>query len=382
MTTKSMTIRMVDTITQYQKIKSEVDDAVAAVVASGAYINGPAVKSFSANLANYMGAKHVAPCGNGTDALQIALMALGLEPGDEVITPTFTFVSTGEVVALLGMKPVFVDVDLHTFNMDPASVEAAITPKTKCIVPVHLFGQPADMDAIMDIAKRHNLYVVEDNAQAIGSRYTSADGTTRMAGVIGHIGTTSFYPSKNLGAYGDGGAIFTQDDEIAERINSICNHGMKVRYLYDRVGVNSRLDSVQAAILDVKLKHLDEYNANREAAAAMYDERFATLEGVAAPVRDAKGTHVFHQYTVRILEGREKRDRIHQYFMDHNVPAGIYYPVCLHEQECYEVFGVTKGDLPVSEQLSGEVMSLPMHSEMNEEQIDYIFSVFQKAFNQ
>ena len=382
MTTKSMTIRMVDTITQYQKIKSEVDEAVAEVVASGAYINGPAVKSFTANLVSYLNAKHVIPCGNGTDALQIALMALGLEPGDEVITPTFTFVSTGEVVALLGMKPVFVDVDIHTFNMDPASIEAAITPKTKCIVPVHLFGQPANMDAIMEIAKRHNLYVVEDNAQAIGSQYTFADGTTQMSGMIGDIGTTSFYPSKNLGAFGDGGAIFTQNDEIDNRIQSICNHGMKVRYLYDRVGVNSRLDSVQAAILDVKLKHLDTYNTARRTAADMYDERFATLEGVLTPVRDPNSTHVFHQYTIRIQEGRERRDQIHQYFMDQKVPAGIYYPVCLHEQECYEIFGVKKGDLPVAEQLSGEVMSLPMHSEMNEAQIDYIFSVFKEAINQ
>lgn len=382
MTTKSMTIRMVDTITQYQKIKSEVDAAVLEVVASGMYINGPAVKSFSANLGTYLGANHVAPCGNGTDALQIALMALGLEPGDEIITPTFTFVATGEVVALLGMKPVFVDVDLHTFNMDPASVEAAITPKTKAIVPVHLFGQPANMEAIMDIAKRHNLYVVEDNAQAIGSSYTFDDGTKHTAGVIGDIGTTSFYPSKNLGAFGDGGAIFTQNEKYAEIIGSICNHGMKVRYYHDRVGVNSRLDSVQAAILDIKLKHLDSYNAARQAAAAMYDERFAEFDGIATPVRDPKGSHVFHQYTLRVLDGRERRDKIQKYMMERNVPAMIYYPVCLHQQECYETFGVKSGDLPVAEQLSGEVMSLAMHSEMNADQIDYILSVFKEAYNQ
>lgn len=372
MTTQSMEIRMVDTITQYNLIKEEVDAAVAEVISTGAYINGPAVKRFTANFKDYLGAKSVIPCANGTDALQIALMALDLQPGDEVITSPFTFFATAEVIALLGLIPVFVDVDPGTFNIDPAKLEAAITPKTKCIIPVHLFGQPSEMESIMEIATRHQLWVVEDNAQAIGSDYTFKDGRTQKAGMIGHIGCTSFYPSKNLGAYGDGGAIFTNDEELGEKLLMICNHGSKERYYHERIGVNSRLDSIQGAILDVKLGHLDRYNASRAAAAAKYDELLAGVEGIEIPKRAPNTTHVFHQYTLQITEGRERRDRLQAQLAELKIPAMVYYPVPLHEQEAYAPYGFKKGDFPISEALSEKVISLPMHSELDNAQIEYI----------
>lgn len=381
MTTQSMTIRMVDTITQYEHIKEDVDTAVSEVVASGMYINGPAVKTFVANLATYMGAGKVIPCGNGTDALQIALMALDLKPGDEVITCPFTFAATVEVIALLGLKPVFVDVTDDSFNIATAKIEAVITEKTKAIIPVHLFGQPADMEPIMAIAKKHNLYVVEDAAQSMGATYTSSDGTTTMSGLIGHIGTTSFYPSKNLGAFGDGGAIFTNDAELGAKILQICNHGSNRRYYHDIVGVNSRLDSIQAAVLDIKLRHLDTYNANRRAAADLYDKAFADVEGLATPWRASNCNHVFHQYTLRVLGGRAKRDYIKEEMGKRNIPAMIYYPVSLHEQDAYAPYGYATGDFPVSERLTAEVISLPMHSEMDEAQINYIVENFLEIYH-
>lgn len=381
MTTKSMTIRMVDTITQYENIKDEVDAAVAEVVASGAYINGPAVKQFTANLATYLGAERVIPCANGTDALQVALMALELQPGDEVITTPFTFAATCEVVALLGLKPVFVDVTNDTFNIDTSKIEAAITEKTRAIIPVHLFGQPADMQPIMDIANKHNLYVIEDAAQSIGATYTMADGTTRQSGLIGHIGTTSFYPSKNLGAYGDGGALWTNDLKLADKILQVCNHGSNRRYYYDMVGVNSRLDSIQAAILDTKLKRLDTYNASRRAAADLYDKAFAGIDGLVTPKRSDNCEHVFHQYTLRIEAGREKRDFIRDGLNAKGIPSGVYYPVSLHLQPAY-AYDNKEGDFPVSERLSEEVISLPMHSELDATQVAYIAENFLELYNQ
>lgn len=381
MTTTPMTVRMVDTIGQYQRIQSEIDAAVTEVIHSGMYINGPAVKSFKANLAEYLGAKHVIPCGNGTDALQIALMSLGLEVGDEVITTPFTFIATAEVIALLGLKPVFVDIGNETFNLDAAAIEAVITDKTKVIMPVHLFGQPAEMKTVMDVAAKHNLYVIEDNAQAIGSDYVFPDGTKVKAGMVGHIGCTSFYPSKNLGAYGDGGAIFTNDDALAEQLACIANHGMKRRYYHDYVGINSRLDSVQAAILDVKLKYLDEYNAARAKAADLYDSHFGPIEGLVTPVRKENCSHVFHQYTLRVLAGREKRDAIREGLNAANIPSGVYYPVSLHLQTAYQVYGYKEGDFPVSEKMSEEVISLPMHSELDEAQVAYVAKTFIDLYN-
>jgi len=375
-----MTIRMVDTITQYEHIKQDVDTAVSEVVASGMYINGPAVKTFVANLATYLGAEKVIPCANGTDALQIALMALDLQPGDEVITCPFTFAATVEVIALLGLKPVFVDVTDDSFNIATAKIEAAITEKTKAIIPVHLFGQPADMEPIMAVANKHNLYVVEDAAQCMGATYTMADGTTQSAGLVGHIGTTSFYPSKNLGAFGDGGALFTNDEALGAKIQQICNHGSNRRYYHDIVGVNSRLDSIQAAILDIKLRHLDTYNANRRKAADLYDQAFAGVEGLVTPWRSDNCKHVFHQYTLRILGGRAKRDAIKEEMGKRNIPAMVYYPVSLHEQEAYAPYGFSAGDFPVSERLTAEVISLPMHSEMDEAQINYIAENFLEIY--
>lgn len=376
-----MTIRMVDTLTQYEHIREEVDAAIADVLKTGAYINGPWVNSFRKNLAEYLGVKHVIACANGTDALQIALMALELKPGDEVITAPFTFFATAEVVALLQLKPVFVDVDPDTFNLDVNKLEAAITPRTKAIVPVHLFGLPADMAPIMEIAEKHGIFVVEDNAQALGSTYTFPDGLTKRAGAIGHIGCTSFYPSKNLGAYGDAGAIFTNDDVLGERLQTICNHGSNVRYYHERIGVNSRLDSIQAAVLDIKLRHLDKYNASRSIAADLYDEFFAGTEGIATPVRTPNSKHVFHQYTLRILPGRAKRDAMQKMLQERGVPSMIYYPVSLHQQEAYAEFGYKDGDFPVSEQLTAEVLSLPMHSELTPDQVEYIAKAVVECFN-
>ncbi|MEM8900061.1 MAG: DegT/DnrJ/EryC1/StrS family aminotransferase [Bacteroidota bacterium] len=364
-----MNIRMVDTITQYQAIQQEVDEAVREVITSGIYIHGPVVGEFKKSLADYLGAKHVIPCANGTDALQIALMALGLQPGDEVITPSFTYVATVEVIALLQLKPIFVDVDPRSFNIDLSQVSSLITDRTKAIIPVHLFGQAANMEEVMKVAAEHNLFVVEDDAQAIGATYKHKDGSSQKTGTIGHIGCTSFYPSKNLGAFGDGGAIFTNDDELADKITVICNHGCKVRYYHDSIGVNSRLDAVQAAILNVKLKHLDTYNAARRKAADTYDSLIGELSGVETPWRAPWSDHVFHQYTLRIEEGRAKRDAIKAHFDAHKVPAMIYYPVPLHQQKAYAHYWDGTPTLPISEKLTEEVISLPMHSELTEEQI-------------
>ena len=375
-----MEIRMVDTITQYHHIKSEIDTAVQEVIESGWYINGPRVQAFRDNLGAYLGAKHVIACGNGTDALQIALMALDLQPGDEVITAPFTFAATAEVIALLGLKPVFVDVTDDSFNLATADIEAKITPRTKAIIPVHLFGQPADMEPVMAIAEKHGIAVVEDAAQSMGADYTFSDGRKVMSGAIGHIGCTSFYPSKNLGAFGDGGAIFTNDDVLGAKLQQICNHGSSRRYYHDIVGVNSRLDAVQAVILDAKLKQLDTYNTNRRRAADYYDRAFAGVEGLVTPWRSDNCTHVFHQYTLRIAEGREKRDAIHKALGERKIPAMIYYPVSLHQQEAYRIYGYQDGDFPVSERLTGEVISLPMHSELSEEQLAYITEHFLDCF--
>ena len=363
-------IQMVDLQTQYQHIKEDIDRGIQAVIDSAAFIKGPAVKSFQENLEKYTGAKHVIPVGNGTDALQIALMALGLQPGDEVITPTFTFIATAEVVALLGLKPVVVDVDWDTMNISVDAIRKAITPRTKVIVPVHLFGQCADMDTIMDIAREHNLYVIEDSCQAIGAKYTHADGTVCQASTIGHIGCTSFFPSKNLGCYGDGGAIFTNDDNLAAQMRAIANHGMVIRYHHDTVGVNSRLDSIQAAVLDAKLPHLDEYIASRQRAAAYYDKAFANHPNILIPVRDTKSTHVFHQYTLRLVD--VNRDALREALAEKGIPAMIYYPIPLHMQKAYQDPRYKEGDFPVAEKLAACVLSLPMHTELDDEQLAYI----------
>lgn len=365
-------IQMVDLQSQYLRIKQEIDAGIQDVIDSAAFVKGPKVTDFQHHLEAYTGARHVIPVGNGTDALQIALMGLGLRPGDEVITPTFTFIATAEVVALLGLTPVVVDVDWETMNMDIASVRRAITPRTKAIVPVHLFGQCADMEALMALAEEHHLYVVEDACQAIGARYTFADGETKQAGTIGHIGCTSFFPSKNLGCYGDGGAIFTNDDELAAKMRAIANHGMVVRYHHDMIGVNSRLDSIQAAVLDAKLPHLDEYIAARQKAAAYYDEAFKDCPALLVPGRQAHSTHVFHQYTLRVT-GTD-RDQLREGLAERGIPAMIYYPVPLHQQKAYLDPRYKDGDFPAAEKLAACVLSLPMHTELDNEQLEYITS--------
>lgn len=366
------TIQMVDLQSQYLRIKQEIDTSIAEVIESAAFIKGKKVREFQQHLEHYTGSKHVIPVGNGTDALQIALMALGLKPGDEVITPTFTFIATAEVVALLGLTPVVVDVDWETMNIDIDAARRAITPKTKAIVPVHLFGQCADMEPLMTLAKEHNLYIVEDACQAIGARYTFSDGSTKQAGTIGHIGCTSFFPSKNLGCYGDGGAIFTNDDELAARMQAIANHGMVVRYYHDMVGVNSRLDSIQAAVLDVKLPHLNEYIVARQQAADYYDKAFAGIDKVLIPTRSSSSTHVFHQYTLRIIGA--DRDLLRAGLAEKNIPAMIYYPVPLHQQKAYIDPRYKDGDFPIAERLAQCVLSLPMHTELEDEQLAYITS--------
>lgn len=372
----SSPIHMVDLVGQHAHIRSEIDAAVAHVMDTGAFIKGPDVHAFADELAEYTGARHVIPCGNGTDALQIALMAAGVGPGDEVITTGFTFIATVEVVALLGAKPVLVDVHRDTFNIDAAAIERAITPRTKAIVPVHLFGQPADMDAVMALADAHGLMVVEDNAQAIGAHWngTRVQG---QAGTIGHLGTTSFFPSKNLGCMGDGGAVFTNDDALAAAARSIANHGMEKRYHHDRVGVNSRLDSVQAAILRVKLRHLDGYLAARQAAAARYDDLLAGAAGVTVPFRDPRATHVFHQYTV-ILQGVD-RDVVVQHLAADGVPTGVYYPVPGHAQRAFSAFGYAADGFAASVFLAQNVLSLPMHTELNLNEQQYIADRLQAA---
>lgn len=363
---------MVDTKTQYHKIKEAVDAAVIAVMESSQFIGGKPVNDFAENLARYHGCKHVIPCANGTDALQIAMMALGLKPGDEVITPSFTYIATVEVAALLNIKPVFVEVDDKTFCIDPVAIEKAITPKTKAIVPVHLYGHAANMEAIMDIAKRHNLYVIEDNAQAIGNDYVFSDGTRKKTGTIGHIGCTSFYPSKNLGAFGDGGAIFTNDDDLAGLLKMIASHGQSKRYYHDVVGCNSRLDSMQAAILDIKLKHLDEYIDARRKAADYYDKAFSGHDKIVTPFRSKDNNHVFHQYTL-ILNGIN-RDELYQYLAGKGVPSMIYYPVPAHRQKMFDAFGGSGYNLPITDWLTERVISLPIHTELDEEQQAFIVS--------
>jgi UDP-2-acetamido-2-deoxy-ribo-hexuluronate aminotransferase len=365
-------LQMVDTKTQYLKIKPEVDAAILAVLDSSMFIGGKVVNDFAANLAVYHGVKHAIPCANGTDALQIAMMALDLQPGDEVITPSFTYIATVEAAAILKLKPVFVEVDKKTFCMDADAVEKAITPKTKAIVPVHLYGHAADMERIMAIAKKHNLYVIEDNAQAIGCNYTFTDGRVEKTGSIGHIGCTSFYPSKNLGAFGDGGAMFTNDDTLADRMKMIAAHGQSKRYYHDIVGCNSRLDAVQAAVLDIKLKHLDEYIVARRKAADFYDKAFSNTPSIKVPYRAANNTHVFHQYTL-ILDGID-RDALNQFLADNKVPSMIYYPVPCHKQKMFDAFGGSGYDLPITDWLTERVISLPIHTELDEEQQQFIVS--------
>ena len=363
-------IQMVDLNAQYQKLGAEIDAAIKSVLNSAAFIKGPEVKLFEEKLQEYLNCRHVISCANGTDALQIAMMALGLKPGDEVITTNFTFIATVEVVSLLGLKPVLVDPEPDTFNISADAIRKAITPQTKAIVPVHLFGQCAGMDEIMKIARENYLFVIEDTAQATGAEYTFKDGTRKKAGTIGTIGTTSFFPSKNLGCYGDGGAMFTNDDNIALRLRSIANHGMKERYHYAETGVNSRLDTLQAAILLVKLKHLDNFNGLRKKAADFYDNSFKGIGGIVLPKRSPASTHIFHQYTIRVTDGR--RDDLRKHLGTMNIPSMIYYPGPLHTQEAYRGLGYKVNDFPVTSRLCNEVLSLPMCPDLDQDQLDYI----------
>jgi len=371
-------IQMVDLTGQYQFIKEQVNSSISQVLDTAAFINGPEVHAFQHELEAYLNIKHVIPCANGTDALQIAMMGLGLKPGDEVITADFTFAATVEVIALLQLTPVLVDVEPDTFNIDPSALERAITPKTKAIVPVHLFGQCANMEVIMEIAKKHHLFVIEDNAQAIGAMYTFTDGSKKKAGTMGHISATSFFPSKNLGCYGDGGAVFTDNDDLAHTIRGIVNHGMYVRYHHDVVGVNSRLDSIQAAVLRAKLPLLDEYNRKRRKAARAYSEAFKEIEDISIPkttmectgICDDCDCHVFHQYTLRILNG--KRDKLAAHLNEANIPCGVYYPIPLHRQKAYVDARYNEADFQVTNQLAQEVISLPMHTELDAEQLAFI----------
>lgn len=368
---------MVDLQSQYEKIQAQIDEAVIEVIRSAAFINGPQVKNFQTSLEKYLDVKHVIPCANGTDALQIAMMGLGLEQGDEVITVDFTFAATVEVIALLKLTPVLIDVEKDTFNLDIDALKKAITPKTKAIVPVHLFGLCANMEAIMEVAKAHNLYVIEDTAQGIGADFTFSDGTKKKVGTIGDVGTTSFFPSKNLGCYGDGGAIMTNNDELAHVLRGIVNHGMYQRYYHDVVGVNSRLDSLQAAILDIKLPHLEDYNKKRREAARYYNKGFKNNPNIITPttkkcgeICDTCDCHVFHQYTLQITNG--KRDALHQHLNELQIPNAIYYPVALHKQKAYEDDRYKESDFVVTNELVKTVISLPMHTELEKEQQDYI----------
>lgn len=363
-------IQMVDLVSQYEKIQDEVMEGISEILSKAQFINGPSVHEFSKNLASYHHVGHAIPCGNGTDALQIAMMALDLQPGDEVITTPFTFIATAEVIALLGLKPVFVDINPHTFNIDEVQIEAAITDKTKAIVPVHLFGQCCEMTHIRRLAETHGLYVIEDNAQSIGADYLSPEGKKQKSGTLGHIGATSFFPSKNLGGYGDGGAIVTDDENLANRIRSICNHGSTKRYHHDHIGVNSRLDTIQAHVLKVKLKYLDQYIQSRIQAADRYDELVKDIEGVIPPFRASFTSHVFHQYTLRVPA--EHRDGLVEHFSKEGLPCGVYYPIPLHIQDAYKEYGYAKGDFPESEKASHEVISLPMHTELTTDQQEHI----------
>jgi len=373
-------IQMVDTKSQYLNIKTEVDSAIHEVLDTAAYINGKPVQEFAVALSNYLNVKHTIPCANGTDALQIAMMTLNLQPGDEVITPSFTYIATTEVVALLKLTPVFVEVDPKTFCINPESVRKAITPKTKAIVPVHLYGHAAPMEAIMQIAKEHNLFVIEDNAQAIGCDYTFSDGTVKKTGTIGTIGATSFYPSKNLGAYGDGGAIFTNDDELAHKMKMIANHGQQKRYYHEVVGCNSRLDTLQAAILNIKLKHLDQYNKARQAVAQFYNNAFANNTKIITPFIADYSTHVYHQYTMQLVG--VNRDGLSEFLAAQKIPSMIYYPVPGHKQEMFASFGLPKIELAITDQLTNCVISLPVHTEMDEEQLSFITSNVLNFINQ
>ncbi len=371
-------IQMVDLKGQYQKIKPEVDAAIQSVIDNTAFINGQPVKDFAENLAKYLGAKNVIPCGNGTDALQIAMMALKLKPGDEVIVPAFTYVATAEVIGLLGLTPVMVDVNPKTFTVERSNIEKAITANTKAIVPVHLFGQSSDMEPVLQLAKDYSLFVIEDNAQAIGAEYTFSDGHKAKTGTMGDIGCTSFFPSKNLGCYGDGGALCTNDDALAERIRMIANHGQKKKYYHSVIGCNSRLDTIQAAILNVKLPHLDEYGKARNEAAAYYTRNLKDVKGIDVPYEAEYSTHVYHQYTLKVQDG--KRDALKKYLEDNNIPAMIYYPLPLQEQEAFQHITRTAESLEISKNLAESVLSLPMHTELDKETQDYIISKVSSFF--
>ncbi|MFK7757502.1 MAG: DegT/DnrJ/EryC1/StrS family aminotransferase [Flavobacteriales bacterium] len=372
-------IQMVDLVSQYEKIQSEVDQKVLEVIRSSQYINGPEVKSFAAELSEFLDVKHVIPCANGTDALQLAMMALGLKPGDEVITASFTYVATVEVIGLLGLTPVLVEVDPNTFNLDSEAFRKAITSKTKAVVPVHLYGQCANMEEILAIAKAHDLAVIEDTAQAINGEYTFSDGTKKKAGCMGDIGTMSFFPSKNLGCYGDGGAIFTNNDELAVTLRQMANHGQTVRYYHDNIGVNSRLDSLQAAILRIKLRYLNEYTAARQATAAFYDEAFKDEPKLDIPARDTQSTHVFHQYTLK-TNGVD-RNEMHKYLAEHDVPSMIYYPVPVHKQKAYANSRFDDTDFSSTDDLCERVISLPMQTELGEDQLNHIVSTVKEFLN-
>ena len=371
-------IQMVDLKGQYQKIKPEVDAAIQSVIDSTSFINGQAVKDFAANLEKYLGVKHVIPCGNGTDALQIAMMALKLKPGDEVIVPAFTYVATAEVIGLLGLTPVMVDVNPKTFTVERQNIVKAITANTKAIVPVHLFGQSCDMEPILKLAKEQGLYVIEDNAQAIGAEYTFSDGRKAKTGTMGTIGCTSFFPSKNLGCYGDGGALCTNDDALSERIRMVANHGQKKKYYHSVIGCNSRLDTIQAAILDIKLKHLDEYGKARHDAAAYYSENLKDVKGIDIPFEAENSTHVFHQYTLKVLNG--KRDALKKHLEENGIPSMIYYPLPLQEQEAFQFITRTAESLDNAKKLSDSVLSLPMHTELTSKEQDFIIDKIRKFF--
>lgn len=373
-----MNLQMVDLHGQYLKIKSEVDAGIQKVIETSTFINGPQVKEFAMNLAAYSGSKHVITCGNGTDALQIALMSLGLKPGDEVIVPAFTYVASAEVIGLLGLVPVMVDVDYHTFNITISNIEKALSPKTKAIIPVHLFGQSCDMEPIMEFAGKHGLYVIEDNAQALGAQYTFSNGQKKHTGTIGHIGCTSFFPSKNLGCYGDGGAIFTDDDTLGERLRMIANHGQQVKYHHKVIGCNSRLDTLQAAILLVKLKYLDEYCQTRNKAARYYTSYLEELKDIVIPQELSKSTHVYHQYTLKVLNG--KRDALKQYLAEAGIPSMVYYPLPLQQQEAFQDIARAAETLGVAEELASSVLSIPIHTELTFEQQDLVIERIKDFF--
>lgn len=374
-----MNVQMVDLKSQYEKIRDEINAGIQECIDNTAFINGPAVKEFQQDFEKYLNVKHVIPCANGTDALQIAMMALDLKPGDEIICPAFTYVATAEVIGLLGLKPIMVDVDEQTFDIELEGLEKYLTPNTKAIVPVHLYGQGANMEKILEFAEKHNLFVIEDNAQAIGSDYTFTDGTVKKTGTIGHIGCTSFFPSKNLGCYGDGGALMTNDDDLASKIRMVANHGQEKKYYHKVLGCNSRLDTIQAAILKVKLKNLDQYSAARNKMAVYYDENLKDIAEIQIPERAKNATHVFHQYTLKVKNG--KRDELQKYLAEKNIPSMVYYPLPLYKQEAFQQYVEENYSLPVTEKLCSEVISLPIHTEFNQEVSDYIISKIKNFFN-